>query len=143
MSATSTDALRLAELAPRLVAEADAAALREAARATLAREGDADVFGRAVGFALDAEGAPPELSFISLYTALESALTFFRRQDDYHLMPGADFARLESDLRWTAGRMILSVAGWPVERSLVSPEALAARAGAAYAGWRAERARLA
>ena len=38
-------------------------------------------------------GAPLELSFVSLYTALESALTFFRRHDDYGVLPGDDFAR--------------------------------------------------
>ena len=227
------EAPRLPELAPRLVGEPDAPALLEAARGALARAGDAEVFARAVGFALDADRAPLELSFISLYTALESALTFFRRQGDYHVIPRGEFARFEADLRgwlrrhpslagdparrallyekvrelnrfpfshvfgrfrerygldlddlwplvgpagewplveirhrlvhgdpfrsrpasavecarehlrWTASRMILSVAGWPVGRSLVSPEALAARAGGADAGWREERARLA
>ncbi|HEX8190290.1 MAG TPA: hypothetical protein VF586_18180 [Pyrinomonadaceae bacterium] len=233
MSGAGTQALRLAELAPRLVAEADADALLGAARETLAREGDADVFARAVGFALDADRAPLELSFIGLYTALESALTFFRRQGDYHVIPREEFARFEADLRgwlrrhpalegeparrallyekvpelnrfpfshvfkqfcarygldlsdlwplvgpagewplveirhrlvhgdpfrsrpasavecarehlrWTAARMILSLLGWPVGRSLVSPEALSRRAAAHHAGWREERARLA
>lgn len=93
------EASRLPELAPRLVGEPDAAALLGAAREVLRAEGDADVFARAVGFALDAERAPLELSFIGLYTALESVLTFFRRQGDYEIVPGEDFARLEADLR--------------------------------------------
>jgi hypothetical protein len=232
MSATDAEAFRLAELAPRLVAEGDEGALLDAAREVLQGEGDADVFARAIGFALDADRAPLELSFVSLYTALESALTFFRRQGDYKIMPRDDFARFESDLRdwlrrhplleddgarrgllyekvrelnrfpfshvfkqfcarygldlsdlwplvgpadewplveirhrlvhgdpfrsrpveavacarehlrWTTARMILSVAGWPVERSRVSPAELA-RAGATYTDWRDERAKLA
>jgi hypothetical protein len=93
------EASRLAELAPRLVGEADTAALLDAARGRLAGGGEADVFARAVGFALDADRAPLELSFISLYTSLESALTFFRRQGDYEIMPGEEFARLEAELR--------------------------------------------
>jgi hypothetical protein len=47
MSDTDTKAFRLAELAPRLVAEADAGALLDAARAVLRGAGDADVFARA------------------------------------------------------------------------------------------------
>ena len=94
MSAADAGALRLAELAPRLVVQAETAALVGAAREVLRGEGDADVFARAVGFALDAEAAPLELSFVSLYTALESALTFFRRHDEYEILPGEDFARL-------------------------------------------------
>ena len=118
MSATVTEGSRLAEFAPRLVAEADEAALLCAARETLAREGEADVFARAVGFALDAERAPLELSFISLYTALESALTFFRRQGDYHVIPREEFARFEADLRgWLRRHPALE--GDPARRALL------------------------
>ena len=233
MGTAGNEAFRLAELAPRLVGEGEAGALAEAARGVLSGPGDADVLARAVGFVLDADGAPLELSFISLYTALESALTFFRRQDEYKILAGPDFARFESDLRgwlkshpllaedparrallyekarelnrypfshvfrrfcerhgldlsdlwplvgpadewplveirhrlvhgdpfrsrpaesvvcarshlrWTVGRMILSLLGWPVESSLVGPAVLAARAGAAYTAWREERAKFA
>jgi hypothetical protein len=231
MSDTETETSRLSRLAPHLVEEADAGALVDAAREVLKGEGDADVFARAVGFALDADRAPLELSFISLYSSLESTLTFYRRQYDYKILPADDFARLERDLkgwlrrhpllegesarrglvyeklrelnrfpfstvfktfcerfgldlsdlwplvgraddwpimeirhrlvhgdpfrsrpveavecarehlRWTVGRMILSVAGWPVERSRVSPAALQL-AGAVYTDWRDERAKL-
>lgn len=233
MSAAGGEQFRLGELAPRLVGAAQAPALLDAAREALRGPGDADVLARAVGFALDAEGAPLELSFISLYTALESALTFFRRQGDYKIIRDEDFSVLKDKLRgwlnehpplaaeparraliyekarelnrfpfshvfkrfcdeyaldlsdlwplvgpagewplmeirhrlvhgdpfrsrprgavecarehlrWTVGRMILSVLGWPAGRSLVSPAALLSGAGETYTAWRDERARLA
>jgi hypothetical protein len=108
MSDTDTEAFRLAELAPRLVGEEDAGALLDAARATLAHEGDADVYARAVGFALDADAAPLKLSFISLYAAFESALTYFRRQYEYKILAAEDFARLERDLKgWLRSHPLL------------------------------------
>ncbi len=118
MSGADAGAPRLAELAPRLVALEDAGALAESARAALGGAGDADVLGRAVGFTLDADEAPLELSFIGLYTALESALTFHRRQGDYHVIPGPDFTQFERDLKaWLKCHPLL--AGEPARRALV------------------------
>jgi hypothetical protein len=99
MSAADAETFRLAQLAPRLVEEGDVGALLDSAREVLRGPGDADVLARAVGFTLDADSAPLELSFVSLYTALESALTFFRRQYEYKILPADDFARLERDLK--------------------------------------------
>ncbi|HEX8746683.1 MAG TPA: hypothetical protein VF717_05735 [Pyrinomonadaceae bacterium] len=58
-----------------------------------------DILYRAISFSLPAEGAGLESSFITLYSALESALTFFRRQDDYEIIPSENFRQLERDLR--------------------------------------------
>ena len=99
MTLADEELSRLSQLAPRLVEEKDVDALLDSAREVLKGEGDADVLSRAVGFTLDADSAPLELSFVSLYTALESALTFFRRQYEYKILPPDDFARFERDLK--------------------------------------------
>jgi hypothetical protein len=62
--------------------------------------------------------------------------------DPFRSRPARAVECAREHLRWTVCRMILSLLGWPVGRSLVSPAELA-RAGADYADWREERARLA
>lgn len=59
----------------------------------------ADILARALKFALQSGGAPAELSFLGLFAALESTLTYFRREGEYTILPDADFARLEADLK--------------------------------------------
>ncbi len=63
--------------------------------------------------------------------------------DPFRSRPAAAVECAREHLRWTLARMILSLLNWPVGRSLVSAEALAAGAGDAYTDWRGERARLA
>lgn len=211
----------------------DADEFVEAAGGELRGSGRAEILGRALQFTLDARACPLEISFISLYAALESVLTYARRRGDYDILPDADFLTLERDLkawlkahpllasdparrrlvyektrelnrfpfsqvfgkfcderaldladlwplvgparewplieirhrlvhgdafrsrpaeaiacarehlRWTAARMILAALRWPVARSRLSAGSLARDAGAVYAGWREERAKLA
>ena len=199
----------------------------------LSRMENANILRRAVAFTLPTDGEPVEHSFVCLYAALESVLTFERHGEGrYHVMPEEEFdslardlrewlrrhPRLERDrerrglvyekvrelnrlpfahvfrtfcerhalelgdlwpvlgrpeewplneirhrlvhgdpfkncpppalacarehLRWTVERMILSIFGWPVAESNVSPERLAA-SRREYREWREERSRFA
>jgi hypothetical protein len=58
-----------------------------------------DVLRRALDFIIPTSGETIESSFLSLFSALESMLTFLRRQDEYHILPRKDFEQLESDLK--------------------------------------------
>ena len=58
-----------------------------------------DILHRAIKFTTDSGGGNLELSFISLYAALESILTFFRRQDAFEILGPEEFGQLERDLR--------------------------------------------
>ncbi len=58
-----------------------------------------DVLRRAISYTNAASGETIEVAFISLYAALESTLTFFRRKGDYKILPRDDFARLERELK--------------------------------------------
>jgi hypothetical protein len=58
-----------------------------------------DVLRRALGFMIPTSGETIESSFLSLFSALESTLTFLRRQDEYHILPRQDFEQLERDLK--------------------------------------------
>ena len=202
-----------------------------AAADALATPGREEVLRRALDFMTPVGGETAERSFIAVFTALESTLTFARGEDEYKIIPREEFAQLERELkawlkqhpalaldaerrallyektrelnrlpfsrvfatfcerrgvelsdlwplvgpldgwplleirhrlvhgdplggrpaaamhcarehlRWTAERMLLSLLGWPVGRSNVSPERLAGREE--YRDWPAERARLA
>jgi hypothetical protein len=58
-----------------------------------------DVLRRAIKFALPLDNGDTEVSFLSLSAALESLLTFFRRQDKSKILAAGDFYKLETDLK--------------------------------------------
>lgn len=58
-----------------------------------------EILQRAILFTLSSRGQGAALSFLSLSAALESILTFFRRQDEYAILAADDFSKLESDLK--------------------------------------------
>ncbi|HVF49665.1 MAG TPA: hypothetical protein VNA19_06240 [Pyrinomonadaceae bacterium] len=78
----------------------------------LSRSRQSEILRRAVGLFVSASGESPEGSFISLYAALESVLTFFRHEDEYEILPPEDFSRLERDLK-----------GWLKEHPLLAADA--------------------
>lgn len=81
----------------------------ERATGIFAREEHADVLRRAILFTFPAEGESVEISFISLYAALEATLTFFRHQGRYKILSPAEFAALERDLkRWLKSHPLLA-----------------------------------
>lgn len=82
-----------------LVDESNLEEFRTTAGAVIRRTELQDILLRAISFSLPAEGCSLESSFITLYSALESALTFFRRQDDYEIIPPENFRQMERDLR--------------------------------------------
>ena len=70
------------------------------AATALSRTEHADILRRAVAFTLPVEGEPIENSFVGLYAALESALTFQRHGGGrYKILPNEEFDQLERDLR--------------------------------------------
>jgi hypothetical protein len=213
----------------------DAANLEEflsTARREFAAQQNKETLRRAFSYMIPTSGDSSEGYFLKLFSALESALTFFRRENEYDILPPEEFSELERDLkkwlkqhpllsnepekrsliyekvrelnrfpfshvfkkfcerydvhlddlwpvtgrldgwplleirhrlvhgdpfrsrpqeallcatehlRWTAERMLLSVLGWPIERSNASPEHLA-RTEVTYRDWPGERARFA
>jgi hypothetical protein len=58
-----------------------------------------EILERAIGFALQSGGQSLEVSFIGSSAALESVLTFFRRQDEYDILSAKEFSALERDLK--------------------------------------------
>ncbi|MDX6614570.1 MAG: hypothetical protein QOD75_3756 [Blastocatellia bacterium] len=58
-----------------------------------------DILYRAITFALPSPAQSLEVTFLSLSASLESILTFFRRQDEYKILPAAKFSELERDLK--------------------------------------------
>jgi hypothetical protein len=58
-----------------------------------------DILRRAIKFSLQPLNTEIEIQFISLYAALESALTFYSGQDGYKILPKDEFIQLDSDLR--------------------------------------------
>lgn len=77
-----------------------------------------EILLRAIGFALQSRNQSLELSFISSSSALESVLTFFRRQDEYEILPSAEFSVLERDLKkWLKQHPVL--ASEPARRGLI------------------------
>ena len=74
-----------------------------------ARGEEASVLRRAVLFTFPTEGESLEISFISLYAALEATLTFFRHQGRYKILAPDEFAALERDLKkWLKGHPLLA-----------------------------------
>jgi hypothetical protein len=68
-----------------------------------------DILQRAIGFALESRNQSLEVSFLSSSAALESVLTFFRRQDKYKILPRAEFSELERDLKkWLKQHPVLA-----------------------------------
>jgi hypothetical protein len=77
-----------------------------------------DILQRAIGFALQGRHQSVEVSFLSLAAALESVLTFFRRQDEYDILGVAEFSELERDLKkWLKQHPTLR--NHPAKRSLI------------------------
>jgi len=68
-----------------------------------------DILQRAIGFSLRSGSQSMEVSFISSSAALESVLTFFRRQDEYEILSSAEFSELERDLKkWLKQHPVLA-----------------------------------
>ena len=107
-----------AEKAEGLIAAPDSDEFRRVASGALSSAEHGEVLERAVAVALQSADAPPELSFIGLFAALESVLTSFRRQGDYEIVPADQFARLEKELKgWLKSHPLL--AGDAARRGLV------------------------
>lgn len=68
-----------------------------------------EILQRAIGFALQSRNQSLEVSFISSSAALESVLTFFRRQDEYEILGAHEFIALERDLKkWLKQHPVLA-----------------------------------
>lgn len=87
-----------AAVAP-LVEAADLEEFVGSASRVIAGTENGEVIARAAGLAIQSDRAPLEVAFVGLFAALESVLTFSRRRQDYDILPPAEFARLERDLR--------------------------------------------
>jgi hypothetical protein len=87
-----------------------------------------DILQRAISFALQSGNQSPEVFFLSLSAALESALTFFRQQDEYEILSTEEFSEVEqTHLNWVVERILLCVRGWLIERTNVRAEYLDTR----------------
>ena len=101
-----------------LITEEDISAFLTTASNRLERAEGIEILHRAISFRLDSEASSLEVSFITLYAALESTLTFFRRQDVFEILSAAEFNVLECDLRkWLRGHPTL--AAEPAKRGLI------------------------
>lgn len=58
-----------------------------------------DILRQAIHYTIPTHGESLERTFMILYAALESALTFLRRQDDYKILSSNEFSQLRRDLR--------------------------------------------
>jgi hypothetical protein len=77
-----------------------------------------EVLLRAISFYLGSGASELEISFVSLYAALETILTFFRRQNEYEILGAEEFDELERDLRnWLRQHPL--VASDSVKRGLI------------------------
>jgi hypothetical protein len=77
-----------------------------------------DILERAIRIALNSRNQSLEVSFISSSAALESTLTFFRRQSDYEILASDEFSKLEDDLKkWLKRQPML--ASQPAKRALI------------------------
>ena len=102
----------------RLVAAAETGEFVRHAQETLTRLPLNDILRRAIHLTISTDDEAIENSFISLFAALESVLTFFRRAGDYDLLPREDFGHLERDLRkWLKAHPLL--AGESAKRGLM------------------------
>jgi hypothetical protein len=100
-----------------LIPEKHIGGFLEIAFARLARAPDREILLRAIRFRLDSEASSLEISFISLYAALESILTF-NRQDEFKILSAEEFGELERELRkWL--RRQPALAAEPVKRGLI------------------------
>jgi hypothetical protein len=89
-----------------------------AAAAALAAPGRDEVLRRALDFMTPLPGEPLERSFLVIFSALESTLTFARGDDEYEIIPREEFARLERELKdWLKAQPAL--AADPARRALL------------------------
>jgi hypothetical protein len=72
--------------------------VRAAADALAASERK-EVLRRALDFMTPVPGEPVERSFLVLFSALESTLTFARGEDEYKIVPREEFAQFERELK--------------------------------------------
>jgi hypothetical protein len=70
-----------------------------AAADALAASARKEVLRRALDFMTPVPGETFERAFLVLFSALESTLTFARGGDEYEIIPGAEFAQLERELK--------------------------------------------
>lgn len=93
----------------RLIAPDEAEEFVRHACQTLARLEGKEILRRAVHFTITVNDETAENSFICLYAALESTLTFFRHEGDYKILAREDFLRLERELRrWLKNHELLA-----------------------------------
>jgi len=77
-----------------------------------------EILERAILFAINSRNQNVEVSFVSLSAALESLLTFFRRQSDFEILASNEFGELERDLKkWLKQHPAL--ASEPAKRALI------------------------
>lgn len=101
-----------------LITEEDISGFVTRASNRLNRAKGIEILHRAISFRLDSEASSLEVSFITLYAALESCLTFFRGQDDFEILSASEFNLLERDLRkWLRAHPTL--AAEPAKRGLI------------------------
>lgn len=82
-----------------LIEKADLAEFADAAYGRFSRAERGEVLRRALGFAVPVPGESLERSFLVLFSSLEAALTFARGEDEYEIVPRAEFTQLERDLK--------------------------------------------
>lgn len=101
-----------------LIPQAEVEHFLATASATLVHAELNEILLRAIRFRLDSAACSLEISFISVYAALESILTFFRRQDEFEILGAIEFGELERDLRkWLRQQPSLATA--PAKRGLI------------------------
>ncbi|HSS21300.1 MAG TPA: hypothetical protein VLL54_14595 [Pyrinomonadaceae bacterium] len=85
--------------APGLIAAPDIAEFVGVSLRTLDESESREILARAIEFRTGSDTTTLEISFVGLFAALESVLTFFRRQNDYDILEPEVFASLQQDLK--------------------------------------------
>jgi hypothetical protein len=87
------------DAAPVLIEADDLGEFVRSAADALAASGREEVLRRALAFMRPVPGETIERSFLALFSALESTLTFARGDDEYEIIPREEFASLERELK--------------------------------------------
>jgi hypothetical protein len=101
-----------------LIEEADLQEFTSTALRALDGRRNKETLCRALACMIPAGDESSESYFLKLFTALESALTFFRPEDEYDILPQLEFSELERDLKkWLKQHPLL--APEPQKRALI------------------------
>lgn len=101
-----------------LISAADLGDFLSLSRQVLLSHPNPEILRRALDFMVPNSNGSIESSFLSLFSALESTLTFLRDADEYEILPRGDFSELERDLkRWLKQHALLS--NEPEKRALI------------------------